>query len=110
MNKNKLISNIKKRIAEYKDVLAEMVLLECNTIIVLNELHTVTVGDDGKLTSTTSFKPMQFSEESAERICKQKWSNGHETIQPKAVGWRKWYADKLANLEAMLEGLENQEA
>ena len=107
-NMKSAIEKIKQLIKSYKDILeqSECVLVECNRIIVINDIQTVTVDENGKLKNSMSDYPTQFSEETANRLCGYKWTNdAGDVITPKAVGYRKWYQEKLAKMEKLLEDI-----
>lgn len=107
-NMKSAIEKIKQLIKSYKEVLeqSENVLVECNRIVVINDIYTITVDENGKLENSISDYPTQFSEETANRLCGYKWTNGAgNVITPKAVGYREWYKEKLAKMEKLVENI-----
>lgn len=107
-NLKSTVEKIKKLIKSYKDILeqSELVLVECNRIVVINDIQTVTVDENGKLKNSMSDYPTQFSEETANRLCGYKWTDGAgNVITPKAVGYREWYKEKLAKMEKLIEDI-----
>lgn len=107
-NMKSTIEKIKQLIKSYKEVLeqSELVLVECNRIVVINDIYTIAVDENGKLEKSMSDYPTQFSEETANRLCGCKWTNGAgNVITPKAVGYREWYQEKLAKMEKLIEDI-----
>ena len=102
------IEKIKQLIKSYKDLLeqSECVLVENNRIIVINDIQTVTVDENGKLKNSMSDYPTQFSEKTVNRLCGYKWTNdAGDVITPKVIGYREWYKEKLAKMEKLLEDI-----